>query len=141
MQTAFLKSCEQNRACSLKPAVPRQTVLYSFSLVTTDHRCQFGIRLCDVDCSTGTCHTDVFDAAERSFQNLSQRDTAIRWKSWAKQAGIEGEFGTSQTIYYCDQWRREDGKTWEMNLALLFDEEGALYNTMPGRTQITTAAE
>ena len=46
-------------------------------------------------------------------------------------AGIEGEFGTNQSIYYCDYWKRDDGEVWELNLALLFDEEGILYSTMP----------
>ncbi|QDU79761.1 hypothetical protein Pla110_14750 [Polystyrenella longa] len=57
------------------------------------------------------------------------------------EAGINGEFGTNQSIYYCDFWKREDGKVWELNLALLFDEEGVLYSTMPGRTQITSVKE
>jgi hypothetical protein len=54
------------------------------------------------------------------------RDEAIaRWKD----AGIDGTFGTNDSIWYCDAWRRPDGQTWELSVAMLFDEQGRLYET------------
>ncbi len=44
-------------------------------------------------------------------------------------AGIEGDFGTSRRIYYCDLWRRANGERWRLNVALFFDESDRLYKT------------
>jgi hypothetical protein len=52
-------------------------------------------------------------------------------------AGIEGSFGISQRVYYCDLWNRPGGQRWQMNIALLFDENGILYKTQVGDSQFT----
>jgi len=44
-------------------------------------------------------------------------------------AGIEGSFGISRRVYYCDLWNRPNGDRWHMNVALLFDDAGKLYKT------------
>jgi len=44
-------------------------------------------------------------------------------------AGIEGSFGISRRVYYCDLWNRPNGDRWHMNVALLFDDSGKLYKT------------
>ena len=44
-------------------------------------------------------------------------------------AGIEVHEGASNTIYYCDIWRRKDRSRWQMDVALLFDKQGNLYRT------------
>ncbi|MDZ4689143.1 MAG: hypothetical protein SH850_29050 [Planctomycetaceae bacterium] len=46
-------------------------------------------------------------------------------------AGITGNFGENQSIYYCDLWKRRDGLRWHINVVLLFDDEGNLYATRP----------
>lgn len=52
-------------------------------------------------------------------------------------AGIRGEFGTNDTIYYCDLWKRDDGQQWHLNVALLFDDAGKLYKARMGQPLIT----
>jgi hypothetical protein len=53
-------------------------------------------------------------------------------------AGIEGSFGSSRRVYYCELWKRPDGSRWHLNVALLFDEVGRLYKTQAGDCDITT---
>ena len=50
-------------------------------------------------------------------------------------AGIQGELGGKRTIYYCDLWEREDGQRWHLNVALLFNDSGEVYQTRPARSQ------
>lgn len=52
-------------------------------------------------------------------------------------AGISGEFSSSPSIYYCDLWEREDGKRWHLNVALLFNEAGELYQTRPAQADVS----
>lgn len=47
-------------------------------------------------------------------------------------AGIGGTFGTGDSIYYCDMWKRDDGQMWQLDVALLFDEAGKLYELRQG---------
>jgi len=51
-----------------------------------------------------------------------------------KDAGIQGDFGENESIFYCDVWTRPNGERWHINVALLFDERGRLYQTRPGIT-------
>ncbi|MFN0195176.1 MAG: hypothetical protein ACKVT0_00395 [Planctomycetaceae bacterium] len=46
-----------------------------------------------------------------------------------KKAGIDGTFGVSDTVYYCDIWNRPGGERWHLNVALYFDDEGLLYDS------------
>jgi hypothetical protein len=57
-------------------------------------------------------------------------------------AGIEVHEGASNTIYYCDIWRRKDGSRWQMDVALLFDKQGNLYRTRSAQalTEVDSAA-
>lgn len=59
------------------------------------------------------------------------------------EAGISGEFASSPSIYYCDLWERENGNRWHMNVALLFNEQGELYQTRPAQADVSwqSAAE
>ncbi|MFK7778220.1 MAG: hypothetical protein QM501_08875 [Gimesia sp.] len=56
-------------------------------------------------------------------------------------AGISGEFASSPSIYYCDLWERENGKRWHLNVALLFNEAGALYKTRPAQADVSWKSE
>lgn len=56
-------------------------------------------------------------------------------------AGITGEFASSPSIYYCDLWERENGKRWHLNVALLFNEAGALYKTRPAQADVSRQSE
>jgi hypothetical protein len=47
-------------------------------------------------------------------------------------AGVEGAFGISDSVYYCDAWIREDDTRWHLDVALLFDQSGELYKTRRG---------
>lgn len=49
-------------------------------------------------------------------------------------AGITGEFGVSESVYYCDFWRRP-GEHWYLDIALYFDESGRLYKIGSGQAQ------
>ena len=66
----------------------------------------------------------------------SQRDQVVRA---LEAAGIRGSFGVSQSTYYCDVWQREDGSLWDLDVALLFDEQGRLYKTTRGETAVGVA--
>src|SRR5665213_3410475 len=48
-----------------------------------------------------------------------------------RAAGIEFSPGQRNTIYYLGLWKRPDGKRWHIDVALLFDKEGKLYQTRP----------
>lgn len=49
-----------------------------------------------------------------------------------KKAGIRGNFGENESIFYCDVWEQKaDDSRWHMNVTLLFDEQGKLYATRP----------
>lgn len=48
-----------------------------------------------------------------------------------KDAGIRGNFGENESIFYCDVWNRDSGERWHINVVLLFDTAGRLYATRP----------
>ena len=48
-----------------------------------------------------------------------------------RAAGIEYSASQTSSIYYLGLWTRPDGKRWHINVALLFDKEGKLYQTRP----------
>ncbi len=56
-------------------------------------------------------------------------------ESRLKEAGIEGQFGINQAVYYCDIWTQENGDRWRIDVALLFDEKGELYKTRPATAE------
>lgn len=58
-----------------------------------------------------------------------------------RAAGIDGEFGARDTIYYCGLWERPDGTYWQMDVALLFDAEGRLYDLRPAEAEVRPLTE
>jgi hypothetical protein len=68
----------------------------------------------------------------------TRRDDALRKLA---SAGIEGSFGISRRVYYCDLWNRPDGNRWHLNVALLFDETGKLYKTQAAECDVTASPE
>jgi hypothetical protein len=68
----------------------------------------------------------------------TRREDALRKLA---AAGIEGSFGTSQRIYYCELWNRPDGNRWHLNVALLFDETGRVYRTQTGDSDVTVSSD
>ncbi len=60
------------------------------------------------------------------------RDAAVER---LQKAGIDGTFGVSDTVYYCDIWNRPDGERWHLNVALYFDDEGLLYDSRLGQAE------
>lgn len=67
----------------------------------------------------------------------SQREAAVLQ---LEQAGIAGNFGQNQSIYYCDLWKQPSGEVWHINVTLLFDEAGKLYATRPAVPAASAAA-
>lgn len=65
----------------------------------------------------------------------TRRDEALTKLAAAR---IEGSFGISRRVYYCELWNRPDGSRWHLNVALLFDEVGRLYKTQAADCDITT---
>lgn len=63
----------------------------------------------------------------------TQRDEAI---ARLREAGIDGEFGASGRIYYCGLWDRPGGTRWQIDVALLFDAEGRLYELRPAQSEV-----
>lgn len=80
----------------------------------------------------------VFDEQSKEILAIAplgtQKEQAI---SLLNAAGISGEFASSPSIYYCDLWERENGKRWHLNVALLFNEAGALYKTRPAQAAVS----
>lgn len=60
----------------------------------------------------------------------THRDAAVKK---LKEAGIRGSFGIRNSVYYCDSWEQEVGQRWHLDLALLFDESGRLYEIRPAQ--------
>jgi len=54
-----------------------------------------------------------------------------------KEAGIEVTQGGGDSVYYCDVWNRQDGKRWQIDVALLFDKTGTLYQTRQAQSKIS----
>src|SRR5262245_10746976 len=54
------------------------------------------------------------------------RDEAARR---LKAAGIDFNVGVNQSIFYLSLWNRPNGERWHINVALLFDPTGILYDT------------
>ena len=52
-----------------------------------------------------------------------------------KAVGIEGNFGVNDSVYYCDSWSQENGDRWQIDVALLFDDQGELYKTRPATAE------
>ena len=50
------------------------------------------------------------------------------------EAGIEGSYGVSESIFYCDTWTREDGAKWHINVSLYFDKSNKLYEARPAQS-------
>ncbi len=65
----------------------------------------------------------------------TRRDEALRKLA---AAGVEGGFGISRRVYYCELWNRPDGSRWHLNVALLFDETERLYETRTADCDVTT---
>jgi hypothetical protein len=68
----------------------------------------------------------------------TRREDALRKLA---AAGIEGNFGSSRRVYYCELWNRPDGSRWHLNVALLFDETGKLYRTQSADSEVTASPE
>lgn len=62
----------------------------------------------------------------------TSREEAVRR---LKTAGIECTPGVSQSTFYCDIWTRKDGTRWRMDVALLFDKSGKLYETRRAQSE------
>jgi len=67
----------------------------------------------------------------------TERDSALQK---LKSAGIEYSSGSNESIYYCDIWNREDGHRWLISIALLFDEQGQLYEVRPADAEVGPGA-
>jgi hypothetical protein len=65
----------------------------------------------------------------------TDRDEAVKKLT---AAGLKGDFGSTRSIYYCDEWHRDSGERWHMNVALLFDKEGKLYKTQVSQAETGT---
>ena len=58
-----------------------------------------------------------------------------------KDAGFEMTPGTAESVYYCDIWNRQDGQRWHMNVALQFDQTGALYRTRQAQSEVSAVSD
>jgi hypothetical protein len=52
--------------------------------------------------------------------------------------GVQGSFGVSESIYYCDAWDRGDSHHWYLDVALFFDLSGRLYKV--GSSQLDSGS-
>jgi len=68
----------------------------------------------------------------------TRREEALRKLA---AAGIDGSFGISRRVYYCELWNRPDGSRWHLNVALLFDEVGRLYMTRTADCEVTSSLD
>lgn len=58
----------------------------------------------------------------------TSRDDAL---ALMKKAGIEGNFGSNKSVYYCDTWAQSDKELWHINVEMLFDQDGKVYAYRP----------
>jgi len=58
-----------------------------------------------------------------------------------KAAGIEASPGGNGSIYYIALWKRPNGEHWHMNVALLFDKAGRLYQTREANSSTGIASD
>jgi hypothetical protein len=58
-----------------------------------------------------------------------------------KAAGIEFTPGGNGSIYYLALWNREDGQRWHIDVALLFDPSGKLYQTRAANASTEAVAD
>jgi hypothetical protein len=68
----------------------------------------------------------------------TRRDEVLRRLA---AAGVEGSFGISHRVYYCDLWNRKNGERWHINVALLFDDTGRLYRTQVAESDVSVVPE
>lgn len=68
----------------------------------------------------------------------TRREDALRRLA---AAGVEGSYGISRRVYYCDLWKRPNGERWHINVALLFDDTGRLYKTQMAEADITAVPD
>jgi hypothetical protein len=66
------------------------------------------------------------------------RDDAARR---LKAAGIEFTVGGTESIFYVSLWNRPNGERWHMNVALLFDPAGNLYQTRTADSTTSLATD
>lgn len=53
-----------------------------------------------------------------------------------EQAGVDGSFGISESVYYCDLWEHAGAEAdWRMDMALFFDQSGRFYKVGRGQSQ------
>ncbi len=78
-----------------------------------------------------TCPWPAAEQARKIDELVPPGTTREEAVSRLKKAGIAGNFGEADSIYYCDIWNRSDSERWHINVALLFDEEGKLYALRP----------
>lgn len=58
-----------------------------------------------------------------------------------RRAGVVGTFGVSESVFYCDAWKRGDDRDWRLDVALFFDQSGRFYKVAPGQAQTGVAAQ
>lgn len=63
----------------------------------------------------------------------THRDQAVEK---LEKAGIKGSFGVNKSTYYCNLWHRDNGETWQMEVALLFDEKGNYIASSSGQSAV-----
>ncbi len=64
----------------------------------------------------------------------TRRDEALKRLA---AAGVEGSYGISHRVYYCDLWNRKNGERWHINVALLFDDTGRFYRTQVAESDVS----
>ena len=55
------------------------------------------------------------------------------------RAGIQCSEGASDSIWYCTFWKKANGDRWHLDVALLFDSSGKLYETRRRETDYGVA--
>lgn len=77
------------------------------------------------------CPMPVVEQAAR-IQKLvpvgTSRDDAV---ANLKKAGIDGTFGTGNSVFYCDTWTQSESERWHLNVEVMFDESGNVYAYRP----------
>ncbi len=56
-------------------------------------------------------------------------------------AGIKYSQGGSGSLYYLSLWNRADGERWHINVALLFDQSGKVYQARPADSTMSLARD
>ncbi|MBI3864345.1 MAG: hypothetical protein HY290_20875 [Planctomycetia bacterium] len=82
------------------------------------------------------CPLSIEQQQQAVLEVVPRGSTRAEAERRLKEAGIEFSPGQKNSIYYLSLWNRPNGQRWHINVALLFDGQGKLYQSRAGDSGI-----